>query len=80
MKKITINLNPKKLEEYAKKKGIHINVMAELEHRKLKQKLLKDLNLPENLDMEDERNQLKVKEAIEALNPEQRQEYLKQVN
>jgi len=75
-----VNLNPKKLEEYARKKNIHINVMGELEHRALKKKLLSDLGLPDNLDMEKEGNQLKVQEAIDSLSPEKRAEYLKQVN
>ncbi len=74
------NVNPKKLEEYAKKKGIHVNVMDELEHRKLKKKLLNDLNLPANLDMQKEDNQSRVQAALDALSPDQRDKYLEQVN
>ena len=73
------DVKPEKLEEYARSKGIHINVMNEIEHRALKKKLLEDLNLPANLDMEKEENQLKVQDAINALSVEKRVEYLKQV-
>lgn len=74
-----VDVNPKKLEEYARKKGIYINVMDELEHRKLRKKLLGDLGLSENMDMEKHENQLKVQEAIDALSPEKKAEYMKQV-
>lgn len=77
IKKHGKKLNPKKLEEYAKNKGIHINVMAELEHRKLKKQLLEDLNLPADLDMEKEENQIRVQSAIENISPEKREEYMK---
>jgi len=72
-------LNPKKLEEYAKSKGIHINVMEELEHRALRKKMMKDLNLPMDLDLEKQENQLLIQKAINALSPEKQTEYLKQV-
>lgn len=80
IKKHGNKLNPNKLEEYARKKGIHINVMDELEHRRLRKELLGDLGLPENLDMEKEENQLKVQAIIKALSPEKRAEYIKKVN
>lgn len=71
-------LNPKKLEEYAKSKGIHINVIQELEHRALKKKMMEDLNLPVDFDLEKEENQLILQKAINALSPEKKAEYLKQ--
>jgi DNA-directed RNA polymerase specialized sigma24 family protein len=80
IKKHGDKLNPKKLEEYARKKGIHINVMKEIEHRKMKKRLLDDLGLPDNLDMEKEENQLKVQAAIDALSPEKKAEFMKQVD
>lgn len=72
-------LNPKKLEEYARSKGIHINVIQELEHRALKKKMMDDLNLPVDFDLEKEENQLILQKAINTLSPEKRTEYLKQV-
>jgi hypothetical protein len=73
-------INPKKLEEYAKLKGIHINVMQELEHRALKKKMIEDLNLPIDFDLEKKENQLILQNAINNLSPEKKVEYLKRVN
>jgi len=72
-------LNPKKLEEYAKSKGIYINAIEELEHRSLKKKMMEDLNLPSDLDLEKQENQLLLQKAINNLSPEKKTEYLKQV-
>lgn len=76
MKKHAKNLNPVKLEEYAKSKGIHINAMKEIEHIELQNRLCEDLGLPKNLDMSRKENQVRVHEAIENLSPEKRNEYI----
>ncbi len=79
IKKHGSKLNPKKLEEYARSKGIHINVVEELEHHALKKKIIEDLNLPIDFDLEKEENQLLLQKAINSLSAEKRAEYLKQV-
>lgn len=77
MKKHGNKLDPIKLEEYARKKGIHVNAMKEVEHQKLQAQLCEDLGLPSNLDMNRKENQLRVHEAIENLSPEKRNDYIK---
>lgn len=73
------NATPEKIEEYAKKKGIHISVMAEVEHRILKNKMMKDLGIEEELDLDNPEDQKKLMDAIENLTPDKKAEYLKQV-
>jgi hypothetical protein len=73
------NVNPKKLEEYARSKGIHINVMKEVEHDLLKKQICSDLELPLDLDLQDPEHQEMFYRAIEHLPKEKRDEYIKKI-
>lgn len=73
------NAKPEKIEAYAKSKGIHINVMAEIEHRLIREKMLKDLGIKEKLDLSKPQDQKKLMDAISALPEDKQKKYLKQV-
>lgn len=73
------NATPKKIEEYAKSKGIHISVIQSSEHERMRKEMIKDLGIKENLDLQKPEDQKKLMDAIQSLPKEKRDEYLRQV-
>jgi len=65
-----------KIESYAQKKGIHITVMPQTEHQRLKTKMMKDAGLDANLDLGKESDQIKLLEAVNSLPKEKQSEFL----
>lgn len=66
------NASPEKIQKYAEKKGIYIDVMPMVEHKKLKEKISKELGLSEEEMKDDE----KLWSAINKLSEDKKQEFL----
>lgn len=69
------NVIPEKIQKYAEKKGIYIDVMSMVEHRKLKDKISKELGL-EDLDLDKEEDKKKLWDAVNKLPEDKKQEFL----
>jgi hypothetical protein len=71
------NAKPEKIEEYARKHGIYIDVMFELEHRRLKTSMNQDLGLPDNFELDTEEHQKLFQQKFNNLSDEQKLKYQK---
>ena len=65
------NVDINKLKTYAEKKGIYIDVYEEIKHKKLKDEIIKELNLKNNATEED------IYEAIKSSSIEQQRKIIK---
>ncbi|MEA3451737.1 MAG: hypothetical protein U9Q83_07515 [Bacteroidota bacterium] len=70
------NASAKKIERYAEKQGIHINVMPDYDYKKLKAKMMKDAGLPLGLDLESKGGQIKLLRAVTSMSKEKQAEFL----
>lgn len=70
------NASPEKIKKYAEKKGIYIDVMPMIEHKKLKDKISSELGLSEEEMKDDE----KLWDAINELPEDKKQEFLDMKN
>jgi hypothetical protein len=71
------NATPEKIETYAKEHGIYIDVMSELEYRKLKETMNKDLDLPNDFELNSEENQKLFQQKFDNLSDEKKSKYQK---
>lgn len=69
------NATPEKIQKYAESKGIYIDVLPQVEHKKLKNKIEKELGV-KNLDLDKQEDQIKMLEAINELPEEKQKEFL----
>ncbi|MFP4457862.1 MAG: hypothetical protein ACLFPS_09430 [Clostridia bacterium] len=69
------NASPEKIKKYAESKGIYIDVMPLVEHKKLKDKISKELGL-EDLDLDKEEDRKKLWDAVNKLPEDKKQEFL----
>ena len=70
----------KKIEEYAKKKGIYIDVRPEAEHERIKKELARDLGISENLDMEKEEDRMIVLDSCSNIDSKTQLKYEEIIN
>lgn len=69
------NATPEKIQKYAESKGIYVDVMPQVEHKKLKSKIERELGI-KNLDLDKQEDQIKMLEAIKNLSDEKKEEFL----
>jgi DNA-directed RNA polymerase specialized sigma24 family protein len=73
------NASPEKIKKYAEKKGIYIDVMPIIEHKKLKDKISKELGL-DDLDLDKEEDRKRLWDAVNKLPEDKKQEFLDMKN